>query len=892
MRTRMQLIAIIALAAYGNAWADDAPTDIGTVTVTGSRIPRSQKEGPTSVTVITGEDLEKLGYRNVYDALDQQTQNTGFTQGADYGNTFTPAANAISLRGLGPNHTLVLINGRRVADYPTAYDGSVNFVNLANIPSALVDRIEILNAGASAIYGSDAIAGVVNIILKQHADGITLNVKGGSTTRGGGDNGRIQLSGGKDFGPDVSTMFALEISKTSMLWSKDRDFMADSTKEGAAPVRIWGRRDLDGKTYLDGQNCGNFAGLFGGSTVAVGQGSNAYCGSGQAQPAYWTTQTKNQSENLYTGLTWNISDNTTFFADLMLGFNETENNTRGPSWTSDAATHSYFFNQNTGSNEQWARRFAPEEIGGASNWNRKWRDEAANFSTGLRGSLGNSGWDYEAAYNISAYLSRNSVPRLLASVDSYFLGPQLGTTRDGVAIYAPDAARFGQPLTPAQFASFTGSTESRDASWTQTGSFTTNGKLYDLPAGPLKAAALVELGSQGYSQHPDSQLLTPGTFYNVSGVQNVSGARTREALALELDIPIIKQIDVTLAGRYDNYKFADHSDGKFTWNAGVQYRPLDTLLLRANYATSFRAPDMNYIYEGATKGYYSSTTDYYRCRQAGQALSDCDYANVSPGSNYVEHGNPSLKSENGKSFGYGLVWSPTRSFDISADYWNIKIDNLVTDISADKLLRTEAACRSGDDDPASTLCQDAFARVQRNPQNAVLDPGAINTIYVNPINAASESTSGFDLGGKVRWQISSIGDFIWSANYTKVLTHHYQQYAGDPIDDLLHDMTNVDWPDKFTTSLTWSRDAWTSTVQVERYGKVPDAAGDAYLTPTALANLSVGYQLTRQASLSLIVNNVLNTIKQDASAGWPFYAVGNYLPYGRQWWLEFNYHFN
>ncbi len=88
-------------------------------------------------------------------------------QGADYGNTFTPAANAISLRGLGPNHTLTLINGHRVADYPVPYDGSVNFVNLANIPTAIIDRIEILNGGASAIYGSDAIAGVVNIILKR-----------------------------------------------------------------------------------------------------------------------------------------------------------------------------------------------------------------------------------------------------------------------------------------------------------------------------------------------------------------------------------------------------------------------------------------------------------------------------------------------------------------------------------------------------------------------------------------------------------------------------------------------------------------------------------------------------------------------------------------------------
>lgn len=108
-----------------------APVGLAKVVVTGSRIPRSEKEGTTSVTVITSKDIEAKGYRNVFDAISQQTQNTGFTQGADYGNTFTPAANAISLRGLGPNHTLVLVDGRRVADYPVAYDGNVNFVNLA-----------------------------------------------------------------------------------------------------------------------------------------------------------------------------------------------------------------------------------------------------------------------------------------------------------------------------------------------------------------------------------------------------------------------------------------------------------------------------------------------------------------------------------------------------------------------------------------------------------------------------------------------------------------------------------------------------------------------------------------------------------------------------------------
>ncbi|MBB5191587.1 iron complex outermembrane receptor protein [Silvimonas terrae] len=888
---RLSAITVALLAASQTSFADDPATDLGQVTVTGSRIPRAQKEGPTSVTVITGEQLEQEGYRNVFDALNQQTQNTGFTQGADYGNTFTPAANAINLRGLGPNHTLVLINGRRVADYPVAYDGTVNFVNLANIPSALVDRIEILNAGASAIYGSDAIAGVVNIILKHHADGVDVNVKAGSTSRGGGDNGRVQISGGKDFG-DLSTVFGLEISKTRSIAAQDRDFMSSSTLEGETPTKTWSRLDATTGQYLDGSTaCGNLSGLFGGTNVPVNSKSGVYCGSGKAQPDYWTVQTANQSENLYGGFDYRLTDSTTLFGNVMLGWNHTTNNTRGPSWTSLGATSGYFLNQNTGDYESWTRRFAPEEIGGTSAFDKDWHDTAGNITVGVRGSLFDTGWNYEAAYNASGYKSVADVPRLYAGIDSYFLGPQLGTDSDGIPIYAPDASRFAQPLTASQFASLYGQTESTNTSWTQTASFSANGKLFDLPAGPVKSAGLLEWGSQGFTNKPDARI-NEGVFYNLSGADPASGNRTRYAAALELNIPIVKSLDATLAGRYDDYSFAGQSDSKLTWNAALEYRPLKELLVRGNYATSFRAPDMNYIFQSPTKGYYASTTDYYRCNAAGQTLGNCDYANVSPGANYVQTGNKDLKPENGRSWGLGFVWSPTSSFDVSADYWHIRIDDEVTNIDADALLRTESDCRLGLKDINSSQCQDAISRVIRNPDNAVLDPGAINTILVNPINAAMEETAGYDLTGKYRWRAGAVGNFLLTATYTKVLVHKSQQFKGDEVEDLTKAMDNYDWPDKFMTSLTWNRGDWTSTVQVERYGKIPNQAGTGYLTPTALANWSLGYQVSKNASLSLIVNNVFNTIKEDDSAGWPYYAVGSYSPIGREGWLAFNYHFD
>ena len=287
------------------------------VVVTGSRIPRATLEGPSSVTVITGDDITKQGYRNVFDALSNQAQNSGFTQGADYGNTFTPSANTISLRGLGPNHTLVLLNGRRMADFPIAYEGTVNFTNLANIPSSVVDRIEILSGGASAVYGSDAIAGVVNIILKKQADGYDINLKAGGTSRGGGGDKRLQFTGGHTF-DKLNTLFSVELLERDPLWSRDRDFM--STRTGVAPTSILGRRNVTSGRYVDlGDACAGLGDVFNGSAVKYTARTGSYCASPNVGPTYWTTQTKNSSQNVFGSANYELSPSTTLFIEGLYG---------------------------------------------------------------------------------------------------------------------------------------------------------------------------------------------------------------------------------------------------------------------------------------------------------------------------------------------------------------------------------------------------------------------------------------------------------------------------------------------------------------------------------------------------------------------------------------------
>ena len=867
--------------------AKDAP--LPSVVVTGSRISRVNSEGPSPVTVIKSEDLDRLGYKNVSDALSGLTENTGFTQGEDFGNTFTPAANAISLRGLGPNHTLVLVNGRRVADYPTAYEGSVNFVNIANIPSALIDRIEVLSGGASSVYGSDAIAGVVNIVLKKRVEGVSVNLRAGGTQRGGGENARAQVTGGFD-GGRLQGVWGIELSGREPIWSRQRDFMADTTLSGAAPTVVFGRRNATGGAYLTpSDGCAAAGGLFEGSVAPYQARNGTYCGSGRASPTYWTTQTGNRSAQAAGGLTWQLDGGLELFAEGQFGWARTENNTRGPSWTSDAAGKGYFRNAATNQLEIWTRRFAPEELGGVDRFNRQWRDATHNVAVGARGELTGS-WTFEVAANSSYYLNRTTTPRLTAGIESLLLGPRIGTDADGVAIYSADPARLFRPLTPQEIDSVSDRSWTRNASWNQQLSASASGEWFRLPGGPVRAAVVAEAGTQGFRNEADPRL-GQGVFYNTSASPTVRGTRERLALGGELNAPITRQLTATVAARHDRYEFAGRSDGSTTYNAGLEFRPLSTLLLRAQHATSFRAPDMNYIFAQQTKGYYSSSTDYYRCAQAGQPLSQCDFAGVSPGFNYVRTGSSDLKSERGRSWGLGAVWQPAASFDLSVDLWKIAIRDLVTDLSADGVLRTEADCRTGVKDAQSPTCQDAVARVRRNPLDALVRPGEVAEIRVNPINAANESTWGVDIGARYSWTTAAWGRWTADAKYTRVKSFKYQQFAGDDNRNLVGTPDFGDWPSKLNASLSWQIGDWTHTLAAQRNGRIAREAQDGWLGPYWNVNASTAWQLDKRTRVSVIVNNLFDSIRRDPSATWPYYPVGYYLPHGRQGWIELDYRF-
>lgn len=906
-------------AASGGASADadavpqNPVTQLETVQVTGSRIPRAQREGPAPVTVITSSEISASGFATVPEVLRSMAQNNGETQSQQSSSAgdFSPGGEQVDLRGLGPNHTLVLVNGRRIADFPMPFKGRSNFTDISNIPLGMVDRIEVLTGSASAVYGSDAISGVVNFILKKYADGTTLDYRYGDTERGGGESHKLSLSSGFSRG-DFNAVFGVELIDQKPLWAYERGIQ-DSTEDSPAPGsrtprRVFLRTDWN-DDYIDpGQaTCDALSYLNDDSTFyAFRNRYGNFCGS-QRSIGYGTILSKRQGANAYGSLTYAINDDVEWFADLQAGYHKVNLFTDVRSWNYQAADgneEGYFYNQNSGQVEYWSRQFTPEEMGGLEKGDIRNKQKTFSLTTGFKGTLAQD-WDWEVALSHSQYESEISWAQIVASrANDLFLGPQLGehTDDDGLVfpIFDADPNRLYTPLTRGEYDRIAARSVYHPRSRTDTLSFTlTNADLFDMPAGPAGFAAIAEYGDQSYDLNPDP-LATQYYYYSWKDSDG-KGDRTRWATAGELRLPLHETLNASVAGRYDQYRFAGNHIGKFTYSAGLEWRPLQSLLVRGSYGTGFRAPDLHYVFAGIGND-ESSGVDYYRCRteEPDSDIPDCSYSDE--GLIRTRAGNRELEPETSKSWTAGFVWSPSENFDLSIDWFDIKMDDQVQDLRADEVLQTEADCRIGQRvdgsaiDPNSPSCVDAIGRVTR------LGDGRLYGIYVNPINIANESTNGID--ASLHYTLPTrIGEFRFTGNYTWTREHDIQLYAGDEVIDEFAVNSGFDVPrTKASASVNWTKNAWSATLYGQRLGRLPNSdsydglvedGDEAWIGATYRYNGSLQYRFTDHMQLSLSVTNLFDKLppKDPTYTAYPYYDISWFDSIGRSYYLQFTYKF-
>ena len=884
------------------------------VVVTGSRIPRSQIEGPAPVVTITAQDIAQRGFANVPDLMTSLTQNLGALDNNQYTDGFSPGAQAVDLRGLGPNHTLVLVNGRRIADYPQSYGGNSNFTDISNIPTALIDRVEILSGSASAVYGSDAMSGVINFILKKKVDGTTIDYRAGGTQHGGGGSQRLDITSGFSKGK-FDVVYGLEFVDKHPLWAFQRSYTDSRLDSPADPSKIiasrnFVRTDVYGD-YLDpGQaTCNSLSYLDQGSITyasrpgyAADGGPGYYCGS-YTDVGYGTLENGRKMANFFGSATYHFNSYTDLYGDVLAGTSHQDSYNTPLQWynceplNGDCAD-TPFYNTATGQIEQWGRQyFTINENGGFKPGEIRNINNTISLNTGIKGTFGaDSDWNYEANFEHSQNTLEEKWPALVAAkAQALYLGPSLGEyyldgVDTGYQMYNAPTGRLYTPLTVAQFRSITQDSIDHDKSRAENWSLTlTNTNLFKLPAGPVGFAGIAEYGNSYFGLKADP-LSLDGSYYGLHNTDAV-GSRSHAAIGYEFSIPVFSKLTVTTAGRYDRYMYSDTTSGKFTYALGLEYRPIQSLLLRGSYSTGFRAPDLSYLYAGMS-GSSSGGTDYYQCRllypDTGPDFFDnCPLGDVS--FNGRSHGSTALKDETSKSLTYGFVFAPTPNLDVSADYYRIKLKNEVVYQDSDTILREEADCRLGQLDINSSFCQQVISQVVRNPPTALFNPNGITSVLVLPINAAIDQTSGVDLNAHYRVNTERAGTFDLNFGATYVIMHKTQLSTDSPVDNELTDLFTWLVPrTKANASVTWNFHDFTTTLYGSRLGGIPNYEGTQRMGPTFLYNLTMGYKVTPDINVSLAVDNLFDARppRDTTWTSYPYYSRNWFSAVGRAYFVE------
>lgn len=923
--------AAIAQDAGQSANGKDEAKTLDRVTVTGSLIPQAQIETVTPVTVITAEQIKAKGFSTVAEVLQQSSFATGAVQGAQTSAGFTQGADAVSLFGMPAGYTKYLIDGRPMVNYPALYNGSDAFNNISGIPIDMVERIEILPGGSSSLYGSDAIAGVINFILKKHMDGGVATVRGGAYTEGGGSQIRGSFAHGfSALDGRLNGIASVQIEQSNPIWGYQRDLTKEMYTEGySAPVAsrdylVYGYKNFltqgfsnSGYVFPAGASCANVASQFGGTEALQYRNTSTggyYCGS-YASGGYRTLKNEKKDGQFAGHVTFDLNDNTQLYADVLYS-RDTVKYHSGSSytWWGTSVKWGYYWDPEFGGLMNLQRTFSPEDMGPGGYSNTMSRDESRSYTTslGARGTFGESKWDYDATVSRGEYkLDEHSFVSWADAINDYFeskvLGPQLGVdpAYDFYPVFSPNWGAFYSVMSPEDFASFTGYAVSRSKTWDNTARFqTTNADLFSLPGGSAGIALAAEYGQESWQYNPDPRLLDGGVW-GTTAVAG-SGKRDRYAVTTELRLPVLDQLTFSLSGRYDKFSpDGAKSYDKPTYNIGFEYRPFESLLLRGKYGTAFKAPTLADNFQGMS-GYYSYVVDYYNCAIRGygpENVDSCSPQYTSRQFKGTTSGSVDLKPMTADVWSYGLVWSPLAKLSVSADFLHWDIKNEVGAQDANSLTLTEMHCRLGDAgyDIASPTCQDALSKITRGSS------GSISAIYTPKVNQSRRVTDSIISAANYGVDIGSYGSLGFNASYTVNLKQKYWAFDGDAAIDLLRRPGwSSDPKHREELSVNWTspNDTWTTTLYANRIGGTPNyaarvadnytAARTGTLPAYTYYNASVTYA-PGPIELSLMVNNLTNEMPPDdhsypGTAGAP-YNSSVYSVYGRAVYFEAKYKF-
>ena len=886
------------------------------IQVTGSRIKRVQVEGPSPVVVITAEDIKKQGYSTVAEALSTLTQYTGTVVGGEweFGNQ-APDASYLNLRGLGVGYQLILLNGKRMADYAAASSPGTTGISVSSIPAAAVARIEVLSSSASAVYGSDAVAGVVNIITKENWEGNHLRLRGGTTTSGGGDTFNVQFSGGKAWDRGSITYAFEQLNRKPIYaWQRHDEGIGDpmqapqqskdpnhltytptrglafylyDTPGGYMHYNTWMNPDGTLTTASPASpdaggalqyTCANAGSVYVPYYPFAADGNTpSSCG---AMNYYdWATiANKYNKTSAYVAGNYHFNDSVEGYGQLLLTRSRDQMTNR---------SNLYVFNQGNATDVnlgwfEYQRVLDASQIGGMPH--RTYQETGITANLGARGMVFDRfDWDASVTLSKSDMKSWWRGP-LTDRVHTWLFGEAVGTANDG-PLYnlGPEQFRhmFG-PTSPEDYLAMTDTIVNRNESSATSAQFVFSGPLFKMPAGDVEMAFVAEATHSKYILAPDVR--SRNSYDGADHTFNYNatwggGSRDRYAAGLEFRVPLLQSLTANLAGRYDKYDDISDIGGAATWAAALEWRPLDSLLVRASHQTSFLAPNLMWVYGGPVSSYGNFTNEYL-CRLDGLDLTTAAGSDACYNGDYVDglwtlSGglNNYLHEETAKSDGIGFVWDVLDKLSISADYWSIELDGKSTYLSLGDILTGNTNCLMGSEpngtpvDPGSGACAMYADLVKRDAAGHITDLKSI------AINLSGVRTKGFDASLRYAWSWGGFGDFNLNAGLTRVLAYDERVADGDPWLDRMDWTSRVAFRTRTNWALGWNKADWNVNLYGYRNGPRWNAAATKRLPAYVQWNASVTKQIAPGWRLGVDVTNLMDNYgpKDPTYFGFPYY---------------------
>lgn len=855
-----------------------AQEKIERIEVTGSAIKRSiASETALPVTIIDTKALREAGVTSVEEAMNTLAYNQSSQGSSQSVGSATGGKAEANLRGLGSNKTLVLLNGRRMASF--AFDAAS--VDLNAIPLAAVDRIEVLRDGASAIYGTDAIGGVINFITKRNFDTGEVSVEMTSPRKDGGNESRFSLSKGwGNLDKDGYNFWAsFDARKQEAVAATERDF----SKTGVNLAK--GLNLTSGTTFP-----GNFTqgSLSGNPTRAAG-----------CLPPFSLPLSATACRFDYTAMIDIVAPTETHTLLARGNFKV------GKSLGSVEVLHS----ENTN-----IARVAPDPVTGITmspsspyfpttypginptqNITVGWRmipagrrtnqadTSSDRFVATLSGTLSN--WDYDAGVFWTQSKAKDG------GIDGYV---NAATIKAGVL--AGTLNPFGNP-TAAQQAIIDASkmigTAAVGKGTTSGADFRISGEVFDLPGGKIGVSAGIETRNEKYQNDTvDSYVLAVPSMGR--DAYHAKGSRDVTAVTVEALLPITKQFELQLAARNDDYSdFGSTTNPKI----GFKFQPVKSFLVRGSYNEGFRAPTLDELYGPQSISFSgNSYNDPILCPNGvvntaagGVAPRDCDMqVQAQLG------GNPKLKPETSKTNSLGFVFQPTKDLQLSLDYWKIDLQNQILAFPEQSVMGNPTKyasriirCPSIPAAQQATLvaCQAGYAN----------GPG-IGYIVTLSDNLGVVKTDGIDIGASYAFKVDGVGHFNVAYNGTRVNSYKYQNSP----DDVLKENVGVysDGSPVFrwqhVLGINHSVANWSTTLTIRNKSGYVDEDPSNTVSAYTLTDLTASYTGFKGLTLTAGIKNLLNEDPPFSNQGTVFqkgYDPRYTDPLGRAIFLRGSYKF-